>query len=247
MIGERSGATRGAYAEAVPRRMPVLSTSRGFTLLEMMIAMAILAGSLVWLVVGMSRNVKAENHAKLMTTATFLARGKMSAFEDELYEKGFGEFEKEQTGTFEDKGFQRFGWHIVVDKVELPNTDQVQTMMTNMQQARQQLDPTAAQQQQNSSTSSANPMASGATAMSSQFGIIKDVLEQGIRRVTVTVSWYEGRTVKDVSVVTYFTDPRKVDQAIQLSIPSNLPGTGGSSGGTTGGTTGGSSGGTTKP
>ena len=48
--------------------------ARGFTLLEVMIAMAILSGALTWLVVGMSRNIKAENHAKLITTATFLAR-----------------------------------------------------------------------------------------------------------------------------------------------------------------------------
>ncbi|MGZ3405479.1 MAG: type IV pilus modification PilV family protein, partial [Polyangia bacterium] len=46
----------------------------GFTLLEVMIAMAILAGALTWMTVGVSRNIKAENHAKLMTTGTFLAR-----------------------------------------------------------------------------------------------------------------------------------------------------------------------------
>ena len=56
---------------------------RGFTLLEVMIAMAILAGALTWLVVGVSRNIKAENHAKLMTTANFLAREKMVDLEDD--------------------------------------------------------------------------------------------------------------------------------------------------------------------
>src|SRR2546423_5787195 len=52
-------------------------------------------------------NIKAENHAKLMTAATFLAREKMVDIEDDLYEKGFSEFEKEQNGTFDDKGFSR--------------------------------------------------------------------------------------------------------------------------------------------
>ena len=223
------------------RRQP-----KGFTLLEMMIAMAILAGSLTWLVVGMSRNIKAENHAKLMSTATFLARGRIAEFEDELYEKGFGEFDKEQSGNFEDKGFQRFAWRIIVDKVELPNSDQVQTMMTNAQQARQQLDPSYAQQQQNnpnsSSSSSSNPMAAGANAMSSQFGLIKDVLEQGIRRVTVQVTWFEGRKTEDVSVVAYFTDVRKVDQAIQLSIPTGAGGSAGAGGSGGAGGTGGAGG-----
>ena len=113
--------------------------TRGFTLLEVMIAMAILSGALVWMVVGVSRNIKAENHAKLMTTANFLAREKMVDIEDDLYDKGFGEFEKEQAGAFDDKGFSRFAWKAIVDKVELPSADQLQTVLSNAQQARQTL------------------------------------------------------------------------------------------------------------
>jgi general secretion pathway protein I len=226
--------------------------SRGFTLLEMMIAMAILSGSLTWLIVGMSRNLKAENHAKLMTTANFLARQKISEFEDELYEKGFGEFEKDIDGTFEDKGFARFTWQIVVDKVELPSSEQLQTVLTNAQQARQSLqggnapDPNASSSS-SSSGQNGNPLSQSAGALASQFGIIKDVLEQGIRRVTVRVLWWEGRREQDVTVITYFTDVRKVDQAIQLSIPSNLGGAAGGATGTSGtsGTTSGTSSGTT--
>ncbi len=201
--------------------------SRGFTLLEMMIAMAILSGALTWLVMGMSRNIKAENHAKLMTTATFLARATMSKYEDELYDKGFGEFEKDDCNNFEDKGFSRFAYCVHVDKVTLPGTDQVQSIMTKAQEARSQLtgaDPTASKDSSSSSSSTSNPLTAGAAAMSSQFGLIKDVLEQGIRRITVDITWKEGKKDNKVSVVTYFTDPRKVDQAINLSIPTNLPG-----------------------
>ena len=111
-----------------------MKRARGFTLLEMMIAMAILSGSLTWMIVGLTRNIKAENHAKLMATATFLARGKMTDFEDELYEKGFGEFEQELNGTFEDKGFTRFTWRTVVDKVELPSSEQIQSVLNDFWQ-----------------------------------------------------------------------------------------------------------------
>src|SRR5260370_29209347 len=100
-----------------------------------MVAMAILAGALTWLVVGMSRNIRAENHAKLIATCTLLARGKMIELEDELYDKGFGEFEKELSGAFGEKGFERFGWRVIVDKVELPSSEQLQTVLTNAQQA----------------------------------------------------------------------------------------------------------------
>ena len=48
--GEREGRGGSTSLRAV---------GRGFTLLEVMIAMAILGGSLTWLVVGMSRNIDA--------------------------------------------------------------------------------------------------------------------------------------------------------------------------------------------
>lgn len=190
----------------------------GFTLLEMMIAMAILSGSLTWIVVGMTRNIKVENHAKLMTTATFLARGKMSQFEDELYEKGFGEFDKEVDGTFDETGFKRFKWKIIVDKVELPSSTDLQNVLSKANEAKQQLTG-GDDKPADSAAGAGNPLSMGANALSSQFGIIKDVLEQGIRRVTAKVSWVEGKKTNEVVVMAYFTDPRKVDQAIQLSVP----------------------------
>ena len=194
---------------------------RGFSLLEMMIATAILSGALTWIVAGMSRNIKAENHAKLLTTATFLARAKMTSFEDDLYEKGFGEFDKGECGSFEDKGFQRFGWCIKVDKVVLPGSDQVQTMMTKVQEMMGGGGSSDSSKDKPGGTSptsaTQNPLSAGAGMMASQFGIIKDVLEQAIRRVTVTITWKEGRTPKDLTVVAYFTDVKRVDQAIMIS------------------------------
>lgn len=216
----------------------------GFTLLEMMIAMAILAGALTWLVEGMTRNIRAENHAKMITTATFLARGKMIDFEDDLRDKGFGEFDKEQTGTFDDKGFSRFSWKVIVDKVELPNAEQMQTVLSKAQQAKQEAQGQATSDNQpqtpfsmlggtNGQTSAGgSPLSAGAGMLGSQFGLIKGVLEQGIRRVTVEVSWAEAKQPEKVSVVAYYTDVRTVDQAIQLSIPTNIPGAGGASGST---------------
>ena len=188
---------------------------KGFSLIEVMIAMAILSGALTWIVVGMARNIQAENHAKLMTTATFLARSKMTDLEDDLHEKGFGEFEKDTTGTFEDKGFSRFGWKVVVDKVQLPSTDQVQGALGHTQDVKNAV--TGKDPSTTGATQGQDPLTSSVAAMSTQFGMIKDVLEGGIRRVTITIAWNEGRKPYDVTVVAYVTDPRRVDQAINLS------------------------------
>jgi hypothetical protein len=201
-----------------------------------MIAVGILGGALVWLSAGVTRAIKAQNHAKLMTTATFLARLKLNQFEDDLYDKGFGEFDKEQTGTFEEKGFARFSWKIVVDKVELPGADQVQTMIGKAQDARQTAaggGSTDSSKTSSGSSSSSDPNQSGATglgAFGALFPVIKDVLEQGIRRITVSIFWQEGRDVMELPVTTYYTDVRRVDQAIQLSIPTGAGGAGGAGG-----------------
>ncbi len=190
-------------------RLP--TRARGFTLLEVMIAMTILSASLTWIVVGMARNISAENHAKLMTTATFLARSKMNDLEDELYEKGFGEFEKELTGNFDDKGFQRFSWRVIVDKVELPGTDQIQTIVGKAGDVKAAV---TGQEQPKQDPAQKSQLTSSVGAMSGLFGIVKDVLESGIRRLTVQVLWSEGSKTFDVAVVAFYTDPRRVDQAV---------------------------------
>lgn len=219
---------------------------RGFSLIEVMIALTILAAALTWIVVGMARNISAENHAKLMTTATFLCRSKMIDIEDDLYDKGFGEFEKDQTGNFEDRGFQRFSWKIVVDKVELPSTDQVQTALGHAQDAKAALtgqDPSQQQDQQQQGQGQ-NQMTSSVAAMSSQFGMVKSVLEGGIRRVTVTIGWWEGQHPFDVVVSAYYTDPRRVDQAVNtsaLTAAANMVGGSSAKGGTGGSTSTGTS------
>lgn len=197
--------------------------ARGFSLLEVMIAMAILASGLTALVVAVSQAIKAENKAKLMSTATFLARGKLVDIEDELFEKGFSEFEKEMSGGFEDKGFKRFSWRATVDKVELPTNEEVQNMVTKANEARQaisgQAPSSSSSKPSDPAAGAAGGMGAGAGMLSSQFQTIKEVLEQGIRRVTLRVEWYEGRKVQSVVVSYYVTDPRKVDAAINLSIP----------------------------
>jgi len=209
--------------------------AKGFTLLEMMIAMAILCGALTWLVVGMSRNIQAENHAKLMTTATFLAREKMVDFEDDLYTKGFTEFAENPPCELDAKQFPRFSCKIIVDKVELPSAEQIQSVLTKAKDAQSTLGGGDDKKLPPAATNSApgSPLTAGAGALASQFGIIKDVLEQGIRRITVQVMWKEGRADRDLSLVAYYTDVRKVDQAIQIAgqAPPGAPPPGGTTGG----------------
>ncbi len=201
------------------------SAQAGFTLLEVMVALAILAVSLTWLVEATSRAIAAENHAKLVSAATFLARGRLVELEDELAEKGFTDdsFAKETSGDFEEKGFKRFKWSTVIDKIELPNTDQVQTLVTQGLEAQQgatlgTIGGTPPAPVLPGGGAANTPVGSSAGMLSSQFGIIKDVLEQSIRRARVRIVWNEGRTEQNVEITEYLTDPRRVDQSIQLGM-----------------------------
>ena len=61
----------------------------GFTLLEIMVAIAILSTSLVVLLSIVTNNIRATNHAKMTTAATLLARTKMIDIEDQILDNGF--------------------------------------------------------------------------------------------------------------------------------------------------------------
>src|SRR4051812_15628752 len=94
--------------------------SAGFTLLEVMLAIAIMAISLVVIVRITSMNVRAAAHARMVTTATFLARGKLAAVEDDIISLGFTDTDQEDAGDFSDENYGKVRWSSLIERVELP-------------------------------------------------------------------------------------------------------------------------------
>jgi prepilin-type N-terminal cleavage/methylation domain-containing protein len=175
----------------------------GFTLLEIMVALAILSMSLVVLLEIVTNNVRATNHAKLTTAATFLARGKMIDVEDVILENGFSTSDEAANGTFRDQGYPAFRWDYAIERVELP------TDMTRKVQ----------DQAQDKTQGAKDPMSmmSGFLGgmMSSFIEPIRIGLQESVRRVTVHVVWDEsGRRDQSIEVVQYLTDPAKLDLAL---------------------------------
>ncbi len=72
----------------------------GFTLLEVMVAIAILSITLVVLLSIVTNNIRATNHAKMTTAATLLARTKMVDIEDQILDQGFSETTETAHGSF---------------------------------------------------------------------------------------------------------------------------------------------------
>ena len=90
-----------------------------------MVALAILSLTLVVLLGIVTNNVRATNHAKLTTAATFLARAKMVDVEDEILYDGFSTDSESDNGTFKDQSYPQFRWESNIERIELP-TDMAQ-------------------------------------------------------------------------------------------------------------------------
>ena len=96
--------------------------SAGFTLLEVMVSVAILALSLIVLFSFQGNTMMASGRAERMTVATMLARQKMVDIELEL-EKNMlaGEFPDEASEEEQfDTPFEDYRWKMAIKKVELP-------------------------------------------------------------------------------------------------------------------------------
>ena len=100
----------------------ICGPSQGFTLLEVMIAVAVLATSLLALMNSSGNTLITSGRAERISIATMLARTKMNELELDL-EKGRvkNEFpdEKEEEGKF-DEPYEDYSWAMTIRKVDLP-------------------------------------------------------------------------------------------------------------------------------
>lgn len=136
----------------------------GFSLLEVMIAIAILAVSLLAIFNLESTSLLGSARARRISISTQLAREKMGRLLIEL-EDGIkkGEFpeEKEDAGTFEEEKFPDYAWKLKIKKVEIPAPP-------------------------------ASPDSEGQSDIMAQvFSMVSEQLSQSTREVKLTVSWKE--------------------------------------------------------
>lgn len=197
----------------------------GFTLLEIMVAIAILSITLVVLLSIVTNNVRATNHAKMTTAATLLARTKMVDIEDYILDNGFTENTETKSGTFKELGYWQFRWESTIERIDLPSDLAQQGKDKAADQSMDAKDPMS--------------MLTGFMGgmMSSFIEPVRVGLQESVRKVTVRILWDEhGRRDQSFEVVQYLTDPAKLDAAMNLGAGT---GTGGNTGSTgSGGSTG---------
>ncbi len=98
---------------------------RGFTLLEVMIAMAILATTLVVVFQSQSQSVSMTSRARFETTASLLAQSKMAEMEAAKPEDVISD-----SGDF-DEDFPDYSWQVDVTETELKSLKRIEVKVVN--------------------------------------------------------------------------------------------------------------------
>ena len=212
---------------------------RGFTLLEVMVALGILAGALLAVSDIVSGALRNHMRARNLEVATLLARGKMASLEDQYEDKGFKTFDEDEEGTFEDEGHPDVRWKVEVKMptVEL-GPDQVINLLTGSSEGLAGLLGAAGgaglSGSSGSSGSAGSSGASGSQQMAQLLGPLQSMitssmqavatklgeqLKTSVRQVSLTVTWPEAGAEEHLTVTTHMVvlAPGQAAQALPQS------------------------------
>src|SRR5207302_1516943 len=190
-----------------------MSRAHGFTLLEVMISLAILAVALVAISDLNGGAVAMHAYGRRATEATLLLRGKMLDLEDDLQKKGFSDFNDEQHGDFDGDGAPDYSWSAEILK---PDVQLDPAQLLNM------LGAGGDAQQKGGIAGAASALAGamggaqgalqglqgggGAAMLAGPLGgmlqgqakTFIETLKKSVREVRLTVSWQDGKKKQDV-------------------------------------------------
>jgi general secretion pathway protein I len=200
--GLRGAASRAevAAAPARGRRGAV-----GFTLLEVMIALSILAAALLTVSEIVGGSLRNHVRARQLEVATLLARGKMAELETEYERKGFRDFDEGEEGTFEEEGHPEVRWSTEVVKPEVDlSAERILQMLTGGEGGLEELLGAAQPQGGEGGPQLVTPGAAGlAQGLQAQITRLGEQIKKGVREVRLTVSWKDGKRDESFTVVTH--------------------------------------------
>jgi general secretion pathway protein I len=190
--------------------------SRGFTLLETVIALAILALALMAIFDLNSGAVANHVYTKHLTVASLLARSKMTDLEQKLYDDGFSNDDDEESGDFSEEGWPNFKWRakIIAPKTDGVSPDQLIGAIFNLPigeggdlggLAEMFGGAAGGKDGQSGGPVPAGGGMAGMAAgmMQPMFTQMIDQLTKSVREVHLTVTWKQGKVVESMDVVTH--------------------------------------------
>ncbi|WP_426750728.1 type IV pilus modification PilV family protein [Myxococcus sp. Y35] len=194
---------------------------RGFTLLEVVVALAILGLALMAIFDLNAGAVANHVYTKRLTVASLLARSKMTDLEQELYDDGFEVDDQEESGDFSEEGWTQFKWRarIIAPKTDGVTPDQLIGAIFNLPIGDNASgDPLGGlaglfggSTGGDSSGASGGPQAAGLGSMGGaamgmaqpMFTQMVEQITQTVREVHLTVYWQEGTQVESIDLVTH--------------------------------------------
>lgn len=197
---------------------------RGFSLLEVVVALAILALSLMAVFSLNSGAVANHTYTKKLTVAALLARGKMIDLEQKLYDEGLPSDDDEESGDFSDEGWPAFKWRAKIIAPKTSGLDERQLMSAVFNVPMGEGGASGALGGSGDVMNTLSYILSGATNTSGNIeglaepwlgvgqgaqaarGAFMQMVEQlanAVREVHLTVSWRDGTQVESVDLVTH--------------------------------------------
>lgn len=190
-------------------------SQRGFTLLEIMVAVALLAMGMMVLLDAQTVSMMSTIYAKDLTVATQLARARMAKLEQEIEDKRvrFGLSKSScQDGNFSDDGkdFKKYKWRYCIKKVKVtiptnvPGLGDVKDPSGKAGQATALMNSLGVPLNSNTDISSiASSLGPFMTLIQQQMKVIFEQLQESMRELEVVVSWKEGTRTESVKIVTH--------------------------------------------
>ena len=181
--------------------------SKGFTLIEVMFALAILFGGLTILLQGAASSVASTKRAQLMTVAAELGRMKMYDIEETLLHDGFQEIDKEEEGDFSDEDWKQIKWSSKITKIDISNPQALVSMVAGI--------PFGAPSEGEGGEESAGLFddfngGGGGGIFETMLPIVSNILEKAIRKVHLKVMWKNGKEDQEINLDCYFVDPTAI-------------------------------------
>lgn len=207
--------------------------TRAFTLLETVVAMSILAVSLMAILDINSTAIASHLYARKLTVATLLARSKITDIEQKLYDEPLPVDDDEDAGDFSDEGWPSYKWRakIIAPRTNGLTPEQMFSALFNLPLGGGGKDgkdsPLAALFGGGGAPGGAAGLAGAAAALggaapggagglgglmgalgsanplTTQFQTMVDTLQKSVREVHLTVTWKEGKVTESIDLVTH--------------------------------------------
>lgn len=226
---------------------------RGFTLLEVMLGLALLGLALTVLIKSAASSIFNAEQAHMMGVVTDLARGKMYDIEEILLKDGFTDTSQSQESEecFTDEGWPNVCYTYRVEEPKIPSFNELAEMAQGQAQAAAGSalgsaalgsaalgSAAAAAGIENSmlggmlgmfGTSSGIDAAAGGSMIQGQYSMFEEVLKVSVRKVTLHLTWKVLGSDRDMKVVAFFTDPNAMTKTMLGQATSALEAQGQSS------------------